>query len=80
MISIITEQRAESRAEQIVLNILVLSQSRSKGNMQAYCQLARQGLGLMIFLLSGGEREEGEGGEIESHAKMCCVVLLHLAG
>ena len=42
--------------------------------MQAYCQLARQGLGLMIFLLSGGEREEGEAGEIESHAKMCCAV------
>ena len=43
--------------------------------MQAYCQLARQGLGLMIFSLSGG----GRGGQRESHAKICCVLhLIHI--
>ena len=60
--------------DKIVVLFWFLSQSRSKGNMQAYCQLARQGLGLMIFLLSGGRGRRGRGDRKPCQDVLCCVV------
>ena len=42
--------------------------------MQAYCQLARQGLGLMIFLLSGGRGRSGRGDRKPCQDVLCSVV------